>query len=278
MAVPPVCLGRAQCDLSNPQAVADRLFEIKPDAIINAAAFTAVEAAETQVDQATALNTHAPQALADVASRLNVPFLHISTDYVFDGRKSVPYSEMDTPNPLNVYGRTKLDGERAVLATYPDALIIRSSWVFSPYGHNFVRTMLQRAMKGEALSVVDDQIGTPTSALDLASACLEAIQAKLDGAQAQGVFHYAARGETSWFHFAQTIFEQTADWRGGKRVEVRAIGSDEFKTQAVRPKNSRLNSDAFVRTFNYRQPTWQDSLATTLARLEPEFRPAGSAP
>lgn len=278
MAVPPICLGRAQCDLSNAQAVADRLFEIKPEAIINAAAFTAVEAAETQVDQATALNTHAPQALAEVASRLNVPFLHISTDYVFDGRQSVPYSEKDAPNPLNVYGRTKLDGERAVIATYPEAVIIRTSWVFSPYGHNFVRTMLKLAAKGDPLSVVDDQIGTPTSALDLAEACIQALKAKRDGAEARGLFHYAARGETSWFGLAQEIFEQTAAWRANKEVIVQPIGSDEFKTQAVRPKNSRLNSDAFVRTFNYHQPSWQESLANTLAMLEPECRLARRAP
>ncbi|OYU76548.1 MAG: dTDP-4-dehydrorhamnose reductase [Alphaproteobacteria bacterium PA3] len=278
MAVPPVYLGRAQCDVTNAAQVADCLKLLKPNAVINTAAYTAVETAEAQIAQATALNAQAPQMLAEITSRLNIALLHLSTDYVFDGTKSAPYVENDAPNPLNVYGRSKLKGEEAVRDRNPEALIIRTSWVFSPFAHNFVRTILQRAAKGEALSVVDDQIGTPTAALDLAEACVRAIKAKLDGSKASGIYHYASSGETSWFGLANAILQHTQAWRDTNEVALTAIGSEQFKTQAVRPKNSRLNSEAFVRQFGHRQPTWQESLAGTLSLLETEFSAKWRAP
>jgi dTDP-4-dehydrorhamnose reductase len=271
MAVSPVYLGRAQCDVTDAAQVADCLTRLKPEAVINTAADTAVEAAETQAAQTEALNAHAPQMLAEITSRLNIAFLHLSTDYVFDGTKSAPYVESDATNPLNAYGRSKLEGELAVREHNPEALIIRTSWVFSPFAHNFVRTIIQRAGKGEALTVVDDQIGTPTSALDLAEACVRATKAKLDGSKASGIYHYASSGETSWYGLAKEILDQTKTWRDNDDVVLTAIGSDQFKTRAVRPKNSRLDSEAFVRQFGHRQPTWQESLAGTLHLLEPEF-------
>jgi dTDP-4-dehydrorhamnose reductase len=266
-----ISLDRGACDITHALSVQSFLMDMKPDAIINAAAYTAVEAAEAHQSEAMALNAHAPKFIAETASRLAIPFVHISTDYVFDGEKAEAYDENDATRPLNVYGQSKRAGEIAVLAAYPSAVILRTSWVFSPFGHNFVRTILNRATQGDALSVVNDQIGSPTSALDLAEACLRVVRAKLEGVNASGIFHYASKGETSWYGFAEAILATTSPWRAHHASKLLAISSDEFPTKAARPKNSRLNSAAFLRAFNHHQPTWQESLAVTLSALETEF-------
>jgi dTDP-4-dehydrorhamnose reductase len=264
-------IGRAGCDITDAGAVEACLRQLRPDAVLNAAAFTAVDAAETQVEAAKALNTTAPEILAKATARKGIAFLHVSTDYVFDGTKPEPYVETDLTHPLNVYGATKRNGELAVQASHPSAVIVRTSWVFSPFAHNFVRTILSRATSGAALSVVDDQIGAPTSALDLAQACLTALQKVQAGSSSAGLFHYTSAGRTSWHGFAQSILDQTRDWRGGRDVELQAISTNALKAAAVRPRNSCLNCAAFLGQFGHPQPNWQDSLAATLSALEPEF-------
>ncbi|GBF56666.1 dTDP-4-dehydrorhamnose reductase [Candidatus Phycosocius bacilliformis] len=265
------CLGRSKCNITSPTDVTGWLTRIRPDLVLNAAAFTAVDAAETQVDQATALNTTAPQFLARATMEHKIAFLHVSTDYVFDGRKAGPYVETDPTHPLNVYGQTKRDGELAVLDANPTALVVRTSWVFSPFAHNFVRTILKRAQERVPLSVVDDQTGAPTSALDLADACLTALQAKHTGSLAAGIFHYTSSGQTSWYGLAREILDQTQDWRPGFDIEIKAVTTDQFKTAAVRPRNSVLDCRAFVGQFGHVQPNWRDSLSETLVALKPEF-------
>jgi dTDP-4-dehydrorhamnose reductase len=266
-----ISLGRDACDITSRQQVESCVADLQPDAVINTSAYTAVEAAESFPADAMALNCEAPRFLAEITSGKAIPFIHLSTDYVFDGTKVGAYEEGDETRPLNKYGLSKRAGEIAVLETNPSAVILRTSWVFSPFGQNFVRTILARAAQGETLSVVNDQIGTPTSALDLAEACLLVLKAKANGSAASGIFHYTSEGETSWHGFAEAILAATSSWRENDVVKLQGVTSDQFPTKAVRPKNSRLKSSAFLRTFNHHQPTWQESLAGTLSVLETEF-------
>jgi dTDP-4-dehydrorhamnose reductase len=265
------CLGRDQCDVTRIEEVSASLDFFKPDAVINAAAYTAVDMAETEQAAANALNCLAPQFMAKLTAARNIPFIHLSTDYVFDGQKHSPYKEKDPTGPINQYGITKRNGEIAVLKENPAALILRTSWIFSPFGHNFVRTIIKRALEGATLSVVDDQIGCPTSALDLGAACLFLAKAKIDGDQGNGIYHFASSGEISWFGFAQAIVDEIALWPRVSEPKLIAIQSSAYAAKAIRPKNSRLNCDLFAATFNYPLPHWRDSLITTLGLLKAEF-------
>lgn len=258
-----ISVGRPELDLES-RCGADRIAAFSPDAIINAAADTAVDAAERDSGRAFAVNRDGAAWLAGIAAQREIPFLHVSTDYVFDGRKGSAYTEDDAPNPQTAYGRTKRAGEEAVLATYPAALIFRTAWVYSPYGQNFLKTMLRLAGEREALRVVNDQAGNPTSAHDVATALLR-IARRVVGqeARASGIYHLAATGETTWFGFAQEIMRIAAEL-GQRSVPVAPIATAEYPTPAKRPANSRLDCAKLHRDFELRLPCWRDSLAATM--------------
>jgi dTDP-4-dehydrorhamnose reductase len=265
-----VALGRPELDLTDPESLARAVAAQAPRAIVNAAAYTAVDKAEAEPALALAVNRDGAGALASTATRLGVPFIHISTDYVFDGRKEAPYREEDVPSPLGAYGRSKLAGESAVRAASPDGVILRTSWVYSPFGQNFVTTMLRLAATREQVQVVDDQHGAPTAAPDLAGAILDLVERLTkQGASDRtvgGIYHLAGAGETTWYGFATAIF---AGWaRRGRRVPVLApIATAQYPTAARRPANSRLDCSKAARVFGLRLPPWQSSLERCLGEL-----------
>lgn len=260
--------GRPEFDLADAAGMRAALMAAKPSAIINAAAYTAVDQAESEEELATAINADGPAALAAIAAELSVPFIHISTDYVFDGTKDVPYVETDPVGPTGAYGRSKLAGEEAVLAANPRAIILRTAWVFSPWGKNFLKTMLSLAGR-DSLSVVADQHGNPTYAPDIADAVL-AILDRLAGAEPDstqaGVFHLSGSGNTSWHGFAEAIFTEGAR-HGLPRPTVNAITTAEYPTPAARPANSRLDCSKVGTMFGVTMPSWRDSTAACVKRL-----------
>lgn len=256
-------IGRPQLDLERPDAVVDQIGACRPDVVINAAAYTAVDKAESEPEKAFAINRDGAAAVARAAASVNAGFIHISTDYVFDGRKTEPYVEQDATGPLNIYGRSKLEGEHAVLAAHPRALVLRTSWVFSPFGSNFVKTMLRVGAERPLLRVVNDQIGNPTSAPDLASAILGVAPRLRD--QPGGLYHISGFGSTSWYEFAEFIFSESRK-NGGPSPALEAIPSSEYKTPAQRPANSRLNCDAFAARFGITLRPWREAVSETITR------------
>jgi dTDP-4-dehydrorhamnose reductase len=235
-------------------------------AVINAAAYTDVDRAESEQVKAFALNGEVPAQLAAETSRLGIPLIHISTDYVFDGRKGSPYVETDAPGPLNAYGRSKLAGEQAVAAGNPRHVILRTSWVYSPYRRNFVRTLLRLAAERDRLTIVADQRGCPTAAHDVALACLTvALRCALRPEQGPyGLYHLAGAGEATWFEFAETIVE-LAHLR--RPVEVVPIRSVDYPTAATRPADTRFDCAAVGRDFGIKPRPWREALAHTLSRM-----------
>lgn len=269
--VPLIALSAPQLDLTVPESIERAVAAVAPRAIVNAAAYTAVDRAESEPDLALAINRDGAGRLAAAAARRGVPFIHISTDYVFDGRKGTPYREDDAPAPLNAYGRSKHAGEAAVRAACPDGVVLRTSWLYSPFRHNFVTTMLRLAEARDVVRVVDDQHGAPTAATDLACGLLDLV-ARLAGMDAQtaqraaGIYHLAGAGEATWYGFAAAIF---AGWaRRGRRVPVlEPITTSEYPTPARRPPDSRLDCRKVEHTFGLRLPPWQDSLECCLNDL-----------
>ena len=267
--VPMVAVGRPELDLENGEGIDRVMAAVEPSAIVNAAAYTAVDRAEAESERAFAVNCDGATLLAAGAARRGIPFIQISTDYVFDGSKRSPYREDDVPAPQNVYGSSKLAGEIAVLKACPSAAVIRTSWVYSPYGNNFVRTMLRLSDEQPVVRIVEDQRGTPTSAADLAVAIL-AIAEQLrsaNGSDDAGIYHLAGDGETSWHGFATAVFASLA--RRGRRVPtLQAITTAEYPTPTRRPKNSCLDSSKAERIFGVRLPPWRSSLEECLDQLE----------
>jgi dTDP-4-dehydrorhamnose reductase len=236
--------------------------------VVNAAAYTAVDAAEDNELAAYRANRDAPAELARLCNAAGIPLIHISTDYVFDGRKGAPYVETDAPSPQCVYGASKLAGERAVLMSCPSAVVVRTSWVYSPIGKNFVRTMLSISENNASIRVVADQIGCPTSAQDLADAVLGIAAHLLDGARDRcaGIYHAAGSGAATWHEFATVIFAAAArHGRGAPRVEP--IPTHEWPTKAVRPPDSRLDCGKLAAVFGLRLPPWRDSVARTVSTI-----------
>ncbi|MEN9856832.1 MAG: hypothetical protein RLZZ157_1958 [Pseudomonadota bacterium] len=266
-----MCVGRKTCDVRKSDALAAEITRCAPDVLINAAAFTHVDGAETDQDGARALNHDAAKYAAEITAQRKIGLIHISTDYVFDGQKPGPYLETDPTAPLNVYGQTKRDGEQAVLAAHDGALVVRTTWIHSPFGKNFVKTMLACAKGTADVRVVDDQIGAPTSAQDLAQALLALARAKHGGHQGHGIYHLTAAGQTSWHGFAQAIFSATAHWRTSDAPPLHAIPTNAFPTPAQRPLNSVLCCDKIARDFGLALPDWQSGLARTLDGLAQEF-------
>jgi dTDP-4-dehydrorhamnose reductase len=259
---------RTSVDLADPGAIASIIGSQSWNVVINAAAYTEVDRAESEQELAFAINAQAPALIATETASRGIPLIHISTDYVFDGSKGAPYEEHDMPAPLNVYGRSKLAGERAVMAANPRHVILRTSWVYSPYRKNFVRTILRLAAEREQLSIVSDQRGCPTAAGDVARACLDiAVRCSTEAElMPYGLFHFAGAGEATWFEFANAIVDLAGDLLV-RPPEIIAIRTEDYPTPASRAADTRLDCTAFTRAFGIKQRPWQLALAETITRL-----------
>jgi dTDP-4-dehydrorhamnose reductase len=262
MGLPVRRIGRPELDFDVPDAIPGLLAAIAPRMIINAAAYTAVDKAETEPEAADRANHLGPRLLAEYCASSGIPLIHVSTDYVFDGAKGAPYLATDTPNPTGIYGATKLAGERAVLAANPRSIVVRTAWVYSAVGRNFLLTMLNAGRKMPKLRVVADQIGNPTNADDLARAIItiaETIDQRGWNESFRGIFHAAGTGATSWHGFATAIFREAARY-GQPQPEVEPIATADWPTPARRPADSRLDCDSLDHVFGIRLPTWETSL------------------
>ena len=259
-----IVLGRDQLDLAQPDQIRRQVQNIRPDLIINAAAHTAVDLAESEPQAAFAINAIAPGILAEEALALDIPLIHYSTDYVFDGLKAGPYNEDDTPNPLGVYGKSKLAGEQAIKDVQGKHLILRTSWVYSNHGRNFLLTMQRLLQEKPELRVVADQIGAPTWTGTLANSTLALIERWQAREVANwGIYHLTAQGETSWFGFAQAIGEALRQ-QGKPCAALLPIPSSDYPTPAARPLNSRLDCSRLQRDWGVSQPDWQTALRECL--------------
>lgn len=260
---------RPDIDLTQPVELEAALIDLRPDVIVNAAAYTAVDHAESEPDLANRVNVLGAEAAALAAARLKIPIIQLSTDYVFDGNLERPYREDDPVNPLSVYGDSKLRGERAVAAANPNHVILRTAWVYSPFGRNFVRSMLALASEREELSVVSDQLGTPASALDIADGIIAIALNLLDlptARELRGIFHMTGDGGIDRAAFATAIFAVSAA-AGGPTARVRPVSTSEHPTAARRPANSRLDNSRLAAIHGVRLPGWQQSLQGCVERI-----------
>ncbi|MEF2074015.1 dTDP-4-dehydrorhamnose reductase [Consotaella aegiceratis] len=263
-----IALGRPELDLAEPQSVMREVAAAEADIVVSAAAYTAVDQAEDEPARAEAVNVRGAEAVAAAAAAAGLPIVHLSTDYVFAGTSDRPYVETDPTGPQGVYGRTKLVGEQAVAAANPRHVILRTAWVYSPFGKNFVKTMLRLAVDRDEVAVVSDQWGNPTAAADIADGILciarrLAFDPTVDG---YGVFHLAGSGATNWSGFAEEIM-RASKALGGPWSRVRAITTEDYPTKARRPANSRLSTEKLDRCYGWRAPPWQHSLARVVNRL-----------
>ncbi|WP_299901868.1 dTDP-4-dehydrorhamnose reductase [uncultured Ruegeria sp.] len=254
-------LDRAAADLSDPTQCAEAIRNTDADVIINAAAYTAVDQAEEERELAKRINGDSPGAMARAAAARDLPFLHISTDYVFDGSGTTPWSTDNPTGPLGAYGQTKLDGERQIAAAGGQHAILRTSWVFSAHGKNFVKTIIRLAENRDKLTIVADQIGGPTPAADIADTLLEMAKA---GPEAKGgVFHYSGAPDASWADFAREIVSQS-----GLSVQIEDIPTEAYPTPAPRPLNSRMDCSRLENVFGIHRPDWKAGLAEILSELK----------
>ena len=258
-----MALGREEANLSDPQACADAIRHHSPDAVINAAAYTAVDQAEDEEVIATVINGDAPAAMAKVCAELGIPFVHISTDYVFEGTGQAPWQPQDQTAPQNAYGRSKLAGETGIADSGGTYAILRTSWVVSAHGTNFIKTMLRLSEKHDVLNIVGDQIGGPTPARDIAVACLQIAEQLVQEPSKSGIYHFSGTPDVSWADFAREIFEQA-----GKSVTVTPIPTTDYPTPAQRPLNSRMDCTATKRVFGIERPDWVNGVKTILDDLE----------
>jgi len=261
-----IFVGREELDLRSESSINNYFGNNKFDIIINCAAYTQVDRAEQEAELANQINHLAVKQLASIASNQQARLIHISTDYVFDGESDKPYIETDIPNPVNVYGRTKLAGEKVLQAVMPiNALIIRTSWLYSEYGNNFVKTMLRLVKERDELSVVSDQIGSPTYATDLADVILEIIKNKefRGSDQTTQIYQFSNEGRISWYGFAQEIFKI-------EKIEckVNPVSSQQYAAPAKRPKNTLMNNDKIFKLFNIKISNWKSSLKTCMTILK----------
>ncbi|MFV0280985.1 MAG: dTDP-4-dehydrorhamnose reductase [Rhodoblastus sp.] len=267
-----IALGRPQLDLAHRDAVLASLRAARCDVIVNAAAYTAVDKAESEPDLAMRINGDGAGFVAEIAAELGAPLLHLSSDYVFDGALGRPYREDDATHPTGAYGRSKLAGEQKVAAACDNHAILRTSWVYSPFGNNFVKTMLRLGETRAEIGVVADQIGNPTSAIDIADA-LFAIARRMrtdSSPDLRGVFHMSGAGEASWADFAEHVFAQAAG-HGRAPVAVKRIASAAYPTPARRPANSRLDNGRIKAAFDIALPDWRQSSEACVARLCREY-------
>lgn len=261
-------LTRAEADFSQPEQVGKIVADLKPDILLNAAAYTAVDRAESEPELAFLVNARTPEILAQEAARFGGLLIHYSTDYVFDGSKAAPWVEDDPAGPLSVYGRSKLAGEQAIAAQGGNYLIFRTSWVFAPHGKNFLLTVLRLARERNQLAIVADQKGAPTSAAAIARATAQVLEG--GGERPSGVYHLTCAGETTWHGFAQAILEEASEALGGKRPKVLPIPTSQYPTPANRPANSVLDNGKLLRTFGVALPRWREALAEAVSQLPPQ--------
>ncbi|WBU63267.1 dTDP-4-dehydrorhamnose reductase [Paracoccus aerodenitrificans] len=254
--------GRDEADLTDPESCAELIGHRQPRAVINAAAYTAVDKAETDRETARLVNAASPAAMAQACAGLNIPFIHISTDYVFDGSGDQPRSEDEPTGPLGVYGQTKLDGERGIVASGAQYAIMRTSWVFSAHGNNFVKTMRRLGGERDRLTIVADQIGGPTAAADIARAALTIAEAMTGDKGKGGIYHFAGGPDVSWADFAREIFRQS-----DLSPKVVDIPTSDYPTPAARPLNSRLDCSAITSDFGIERPDWRSSLNSVIKEL-----------
>lgn len=262
-------VGRPELDLAGDAARARQaLAAASPDSIVSAAAYTAVDRAESERDLAFAVNERGARVVAEAANELGVPLVHLSTDYVFDGSKNAPYVETDATVPTGIYGASKLAGERAVLTAQPNSAILRAAWVYSPFGANFAKTVLRLAGQQEEVAVIADQQGNPTSALDLAEGILGVVENLVasDDPNQRGIFHVASGGEATWADFAEAIFSSSAAL-GGPSAQVRRIRTIDYATAAKRPANSRLDCSRLRDAYGIALPEWHSSVPEVVRRL-----------
>lgn len=276
-----ICVGRPELDLINIEGVREEIRRIKPSVLVNAAAYTAVDQAESEPEVAMKINSEAPAVMAEEAKRLSALFITYSTDYIFDGKSALPYKESDSPSPLNMYGASKLSGERAVEAVGGSHLIFRTSWVYGARGKNFLKTILRLAAERPELKIVDDQVGAPTWSRDLADATRKIIEQlgarsaleKIPLGEAlgnrRGIYHMTSAGSVSWFGFAAAIVDEMGK-RGlskDKLATVVPIPSSEYPTPTARPHNSRLCNEKLKAAFGVTLPPWRESLAAVMDEL-----------
>jgi dTDP-4-dehydrorhamnose reductase len=266
-------LARPRFDMTEPDTVRRALSHAEPDVVVNAAAYTAVDDAETDQALAHAVNAEGPALLAEECCRRRMPLIHLSTDYVFDGTSATPYREADPVNPINAYGRSKAAGDEAVRQRHPRHIIVRTSWVYASHGSNFVRTMLRLASERDEVGVVADQFGSPTAAADIADAIAGIVRRfPAGGAQGEGspwgTYHFTARGETTWHGFAERILAHL-QLAGERAPRLRPIAAADYPGRAVRPAYSVLDCSLIERTFGIDRPCWEDRLASVLDRLVP---------
>jgi dTDP-4-dehydrorhamnose reductase len=268
-----VAVGQADCDLADGEALRALVRSEAPDVIVNPAAYTAVDKAESDQARAFAVNAEALRILGEEGARLDALVLHYSTDYVFDGTKDSPYTEADTPNPQSVYGRSKREGELALAQANPRHLILRTSWVVGAHGGNFAKTMLRLAAERERLTVVADQFGAPTSAAllaDLSAQLIRQHQLQADGNFPYGIYHAAAAGDTTWYDYARFVIAEAL--AAGKVLKatpdaIAPLTTEQYPTPARRPSNSRLDTSRFHTTFDLRLPPWQDGVRHVLQQI-----------
>ncbi len=275
-----ISVGSADCDLSKSAAIRDLIKTVKPDVLINPAAYTAVDRAESEPGLAKAINAHAPKVMAGELKKTSGLLIHFSTDYVFDGQKTTPYNELDTPNPRSVYGQTKLQGEQAITASGVDHVILRTSWVFGVHGNNFLKTMLRLAAEREELRVVNDQFGAPTSARFLAQTVTQMLgrlgseksneKGAADRAALTRLYHCSCSGRTSWYDYAKLAIELAHNH--GVKLKLPAdklipIPSSEYPTPAARPANSVLDNTKLEQTFGIQRPDWQPEVEQVIQAL-----------
>jgi dTDP-4-dehydrorhamnose reductase len=269
---PIVAVDRESVDLADPDQARALVRRAAPDVILNAAAYTAVDRAESELALAHAINALAPCVLAEEAVERNALLVHYSTDYVFDGSKTGPWTETDAPHPLNVYGASKLAGEQAIQNSRSKHLIFRTSWVFGPHGNNFLLTMLRLARERDRLSIVDDQIGAPTTSIELARATHSIVTGIIAGRFGApqdwcGLYHMTCAGSVSWFGFAQAIFSRATELLGVKSPELTPISTKDYPTPAARPRNSVLSNAKLHARFAEKLAPWQSALEETLQNL-----------
>jgi dTDP-4-dehydrorhamnose reductase len=264
---------RGDVDIIREESIATAMHRERPDIVVNAAAYTAVDRAESEPDAAWAVNCSGPALLAAACRGAAIPLIHISTDYVFDGEKAGPYREDDPVNPLGVYGRSKEAGDRALREALAEHVILRTAWVYSAHGHNFVKTMLRLAADRPVLRVVADQTGSPTSAADIAAAIATVVQRLAAGQGQWGTFNFNGAGAVTWHGFAETIFDLAEPWRGPP-PRVEAITTADYPTPARRPANSVLDCRLISEAFGIVSRPWRDALAEVIRELYEGPKPA----
>jgi dTDP-4-dehydrorhamnose reductase len=258
-------MSHADADITDARSLREEMNIFHPHVVVNCAAYTAVDRAESEPEMAMAVNGDGAAGVARAAATVGAPIVHVSTDYVFNGSARVPYGPSDATDPINVYGKTKLAGEIGVKAENPRNVIVRTSWVFSHRGPNFVRTMLRLAAERDELTIVDDQMGRPTSATDLASALFTVAHAITEKPALAGTYHFANAGETSWFGFAEAIFAEAAAQGETRIPRISPIPTSEYRTAARRPAYSVLDTTAFTATFGVEPRSWRSALRDTVA-------------